>query len=57
MKTKYSGLYELIDSDDKAREYYESLPDGVKQSIAAREQNINSLASLEDYAQNLLRNE
>jgi hypothetical protein len=57
METKYSGLYDLIDNDSEAREYFELLPDDVKQSIEAREQNINSFASLEDYAQNLLRNE
>ncbi len=57
MQKKYSGLYELIDEDSTANEYYESLPDYVKQSICAREQNINSLASLRDYADNLLRNE
>ncbi len=54
MQKKYSGLYELIDEDSTANEYYESLPDYVKQSICAREQNINSLASLRDYADNLL---
>ena len=57
LKTKYSGLFELLGEDRQAKEYYDSLPDYVKQSISAREQNINSFASLQDYAQNLLRNE
>jgi hypothetical protein len=55
MDKKYSGLFSLIEEDSKANEYYESLPDYVKQSISAREQNINSFASLRDYAENLLR--
>lgn len=55
MYKKYSGLFSLIEEDSKANEYYESLPDYVKQSISAREQNINSFASLRDYAENLLR--
>ncbi len=57
MQKKYSGLYELIDEDSEAKEYFESLPDHAKQSISAREQNINSYESLRDYADNLLRNE
>ena len=57
MKKKYSGLYDLIEEDSTASEYYESLPDDVKQSITAREENINSYASLRDYAENLMRNE
>lgn len=57
MEGKYSGLYELMESDTKAKEYFDALPDYVKQSMEARQQNINSFASLEDYAQNLLRNE
>lgn len=57
MELKYDGLYELIKEDNSAKEYYDSLPDYVKQSIAAREQNINSFESLRDYAQNLMRNE
>ncbi len=57
MQKKYSGLNELIQEDSMASKYYESLPDYVKQSIDARKQNINSLASLRDYAENLLRNE
>lgn len=55
MDKKYSGLYELITEDSQASEYFDSLPDYVKQSISAREQNINSMASLQDYAENLLR--
>lgn len=57
MKTKYDGLHDLIDDDNRAKEYYNSLPDYVKESIDARQQSINSFESLQDYAQNLLRNE
>ena len=57
MHKKYSGLYELIEEDSAANEYYDALPDYAKESIRAREENINSYASLRDYAENLLRNE
>ncbi len=57
MPKKYSGLYDLLEEDESAEEYYDSLPVYVKESISARAENINSFASLRDYAENLLRNE
>lgn len=55
MKKKYSGLYELLAEDSQASDYFDTLPDYVRQSVSAREQNINSVDSLRDYAENLLR--
>lgn len=52
---KYPGLNSLIDQDMEAREYFESLPDYVQASISERGDHVNSLASLQDYAENLLR--
>ncbi len=57
MPKKYSGLYDLLEEDESAEEYSDSLPVYVKESISARAENINSFASLRDYAENLLRNE
>ncbi|MDR1102041.1 MAG: hypothetical protein LBL34_06815 [Clostridiales bacterium] len=52
---KYENLYELIKNDVQASEYYLTLPDYVKDQIASRGSNVNSLESLQDYAENLLR--
>ena len=55
MAKKYSGLNSLIQQDSNAKKYFESLPDYVQESIAQRGDNVNSIASLRDYAENLLR--
>lgn len=55
MARKYPDLSALLDSDAQAREYYNSLPDYVRSSIEQRSGNVNSLESLQDYAENLLR--
>lgn len=57
MGPKYSGLYELIENDNEASDYFDNLPDYVRESVYEREQNINSFDSLRDYAANLMRNE
>ena len=55
MKEKYNSLYSLIEQNHEANEYFLSLPDYVKDQISQRAQNVNSLESLQDYAENLLR--
>ena len=45
----------LLREDSTARAYYSKLPDYVQQHIASRGDNVNSFASLQDYAENLLR--
>lgn len=55
MKQKYSGLDSLIQQNQDAAKYYASLPDYVKSSISQRQSHINSIESLRDYAENLLR--
>ncbi|MGI6169630.1 MAG: hypothetical protein ACOYI4_08035 [Christensenellales bacterium] len=52
---KYPTLKVLLQNNNQAKSYYESLPDYVRESIASRGDNVNSLASLQDYAENLLR--
>lgn len=55
MPNKYNGLDDLIKQDSDANKYFNSLPGYVKDTISARCENINSFASLRDYAENLLR--
>ena len=54
-KGVYEGLTELLEKDPSARSYYGSLPDWVREHIDTRRHNVNSLESLKDYADNLLR--
>lgn len=55
MSKKYSDLYALIDSEPDANRYFNSLPVYVKDQIETRASGVNSLSSLQDYAENLLR--
>ncbi len=52
---KYSSLESLLAADSEASEYFNSLPDYVREQISSRGDNVNSLMSLQDYAENLLR--
>ena len=55
MKNKFSGLDSLIQSNRQAKQYFESLPDYVREQIKTRSGNVNSYEYLCDYAENLLR--
>lgn len=55
MNQKSKDLYALIGQDQQAKQYFETLPDYVREQIESRAQNVNSFASLKDYAENLLR--
>lgn len=55
MSVKYSDLQSLIFQDTEARQYYNELPDYVRDQINTRSDNVNSYESLRDYAENLLR--
>ncbi len=52
---KYRDMYELFKSDSQAKEYFDKLPDYVRDQISTRADGVNSFASLQDYAENLLR--
>lgn len=52
---KYENLQKLMESDAEAERYFQSLPDYVREQISQRSGNVNSLESLRDYAENLLR--
>ncbi len=55
MEPKYSSLYALFEEDAEARRYFDELPDYVRDHIKSRADNVNSIDSLRDYAENLLR--
>jgi len=52
---KYSDVYSLIRDNSQAAEYYDSLPDYVKDQIGQRADGVNSYESLCHYAEKLLR--
>lgn len=51
----FTDLNELLKNDKLANEYWQGLPDYVREQISTRGHNVNSIASLQDYAENLLR--
>ncbi|MCX7614874.1 MAG: hypothetical protein N2Z65_03875 [Clostridiales bacterium] len=55
MQNEFAGLGQLIAQNEKAKRYYMSLPDYVRNQIATRADNVNTYSSLRDYAENLLR--
>lgn len=52
---KYPDMYTLLDHEPAAKQYFDSLPDYVRDQISTRAKGVNSFASLKDYAENLLR--
>ena len=52
---KYHDLYALCNEQADAKKYYDTLPDYNKEQIESRADSVNSFASLQDYAENLLR--
>lgn len=52
---KYPDMYELFKCDAQAKQYFDALPGYVQEQIKTRAQGVNSFASLQDYAENLLR--
>lgn len=55
MSDKYANLQKLMAEDKAANAYFCSLPDYVQDQISQRSENVNSIESLRDYAENLLR--
>ena len=52
---KYPDLQVLLADAPEAKQYFDTLPDYVKDQIRTRPQGVNSFESLQDYAENLLR--
>lgn len=55
MVSKYPSMYELFQGEPEAKQYFDKLPDYVREQISTRAGNVNSFESLRDYAENLLR--
>ncbi len=51
----YPDLHALLKDEPEAKQYFETLPDYVREQISTRPQGVNSFESLKDYADNLLR--
>ena len=51
----YPDLYALMRNDAQAQHYFQSLPDYVREQMETRAGSVNSLESMKDYAENLLR--
>lgn len=52
---QYKDLYALLRGESEARRYFDSLPFYAREQIQTRPDGVNSLDSLKDYADNLLR--
>ncbi len=52
---KYSNMDALLKNEPEAKNYFNALPDYVREQIRTRAGNVNSYASLRDYAENLTR--
>lgn len=52
---KYPNLDDLLRSEAEARQFFDRLPDYVREQIRTRADGVNSFESLRDYADNLTR--
>ena len=55
MTLKYTDMYALLADEPEAQAYFDTLPDYIREQMETRAQGVNSLESLKDYAENLLR--
>lgn len=52
---KYSDMYDLFQNDKNAKQYFDKLPDYVREQISTRANGVCTMENLKDYAENLLR--
>lgn len=52
---KYNDMYDLFQNDKNAKQYFDNLPDYVREQISTRANGVRSMENLQDYAENLLR--
>lgn len=55
METKYTDLYAMLNSNTEARQFFNTLPDYVRDHISSRAANVNTLSGLKAYGDNLLQ--
>ena len=51
---QYPDLYSLMAEVPEARQYFDMLPDYVRDQISTRPQGVNNFESLQSYAEKLL---
>ncbi len=52
---KYTDIYALFKEEPTAKQFFDQLPDYVRDQINTRANGVNSFESLKNYADNLLR--
>ena len=52
---KYPDMYALLSRNQQAKQYFDALPDYVREHISTRSGNVQTFESLRDFAENLLR--
>ena len=55
MTNQFPDLRSMLAQDETAYQYFMELPDYVRDQISQRGDNVTTLESLQDYAENLLR--
>lgn len=55
MEQKYDNLFSLLNSNNEAQQYFDTLPDYVKEAISERANGINSYESLRHCADNFTK--
>ncbi len=54
MTDKYIDLFDMMEQDPEAEDYYVNLPDYIKDMIDDRADNVRTFEELRNYADNLL---
>lgn len=52
--SKHSGLYHLIEQDLSVKEYYNALPDHIRNQVSRQANQIHDKGSLKNYVQQIL---
>ncbi len=52
---KFKDMNALFQGNQQAKQYFDSLPDYVRDQISTRSGSVNTFENLRDYAENLLR--
>lgn len=56
-RKKYQNLDALLAADKKAKDLFEKIPQYAQEQIRSRGESVNSIESLSDYIDNVLRGE
>lgn len=54
MTMKYNNLQNLLQSEHRAMNYFDALPENVRENISERATHIHSFSDLEAVAENLI---